>query len=302
MFLDQVRSRGDLSPDLMGQNDCDIASLKRSSIAIIFRSPQESSSVDDFLSKADPEKLEVLFIKRAIDVRDRWSGHVALPGGRQNPGETDLETAKRETLEEVGVDLDTCGSLVGPLDQRLLRIKWGTRVAMVLCPFVFVVHNPDVTLKIQESEIAAAFWYPWKMIEKQPVKLEVPIGDRFPLPFHLDPKMYFPAIPLHPKLREPPPPYYLWGVTLGVLSDLLFIDCPSLSFQLPTLKPWDMRAILYILLLFKKSPSRKPPRLDIINRLMVGHFKRFPWAISLGYLLRAVLLSCIIDRLAKLFL
>lgn len=38
-------------------------------------------------------------------VRDRWSGHVALPGGKLEAGETDLQAAVRECEEEVGISL-----------------------------------------------------------------------------------------------------------------------------------------------------------------------------------------------------
>ena len=54
---------------------------------------------------------EALFIVRATDERDPWSGHVALPGGREEPGDADLlETALRELREETGLEVG-----VGPL-------------------------------------------------------------------------------------------------------------------------------------------------------------------------------------------
>lgn len=40
-----------------------------------------------------------------IFVRDAWSGHVALPGGRQEVGESELQAAVRECEEEVGIEL-----------------------------------------------------------------------------------------------------------------------------------------------------------------------------------------------------
>ena len=50
--------------------------------------------------------LEALFIRRAERADDPWSGHIALPGGRREPGDADrLATAVRETREEVGVTL-----------------------------------------------------------------------------------------------------------------------------------------------------------------------------------------------------
>ena len=36
--------------------------------------------------------LEMLFIKRADRAGDPWSGQVALPGGRRDPGDADLLT------------------------------------------------------------------------------------------------------------------------------------------------------------------------------------------------------------------
>src|SRR5215203_3343198 len=66
--------------------------------------------------RADGEP-EVLMIKRAEAEGDPWSGHIALPGGRMEPGDADLSiTAVRETWEETGVDVARDGRLLGHLD------------------------------------------------------------------------------------------------------------------------------------------------------------------------------------------
>ena len=47
------------------------------------------------------EHEEVLMFQRAIREKDPWSGHIAFPGGRQEPEDQSLwHTAVRETQEE----------------------------------------------------------------------------------------------------------------------------------------------------------------------------------------------------------
>jgi len=54
-----------------------------------------------------PDDLEILFIERATDERDPWSGHLAFPGGKVEPGERARQAAERETQEEIGLGLET---------------------------------------------------------------------------------------------------------------------------------------------------------------------------------------------------
>jgi len=54
-----------------------------------------------------PGDLEILFIERASDVQDPWSGHLAFPGGKVEPGEQARQAAERETREEIGLVLES---------------------------------------------------------------------------------------------------------------------------------------------------------------------------------------------------
>jgi 8-oxo-dGTP pyrophosphatase MutT (NUDIX family) len=54
-----------------------------------------------------PGDLEILFIERATDLRDPWSGHLAFPGGKVEQGERARQAAERETLEEIGLALES---------------------------------------------------------------------------------------------------------------------------------------------------------------------------------------------------
>jgi 8-oxo-dGTP pyrophosphatase MutT (NUDIX family) len=78
----------------------------------------------DWVKHGDPE---ILFIKRATRVGDKWNGHVALPGGKRDPeDDDDAITAMREALEEVGIDLSYTNAIaVGNLPQRIVTTSWG---------------------------------------------------------------------------------------------------------------------------------------------------------------------------------
>lgn len=78
----------------------------------------------DWVKHGDPE---ILFIKRAARIGDKWNGHVALPGGKRDPeDDDDAVTAMREALEEVGIDLSYNNAIaVGNLPQRIVTTSWG---------------------------------------------------------------------------------------------------------------------------------------------------------------------------------
>lgn len=103
------------------------------------------------------QEPELLMIKRAEMERDPWSGHVACPGGRMEPGDQDLaDTAARETWEETGIDLRRVGQFLGTLDDVGPRTP--VLPPLVIRPFVAGVPS-DVEI-VQSPEVAAAFWVP----------------------------------------------------------------------------------------------------------------------------------------------
>jgi 8-oxo-dGTP pyrophosphatase MutT (NUDIX family) len=115
------------------------------------------AAVAAVLREAGPG-LELLFIKRAEDPRDRWSGHMAFPGGREEPGdESLLATAVRETREEIGLDLLGQGEHLGGLDE-IHAMARGRPVDLGITPFVFRLHGPaHLTLS---SEVTSLHWLP----------------------------------------------------------------------------------------------------------------------------------------------
>lgn len=99
---------------------------------------------------------DVLLIKRAESPSDPWSGHMAFPGGRRDPGDRDLvATARRETLEETGLDLATHARLVTYLDEVEAMAR-GKPTSLVVRPHLFVLER-DARLT-PNYEVAEIVW------------------------------------------------------------------------------------------------------------------------------------------------
>lgn len=100
----------------------------------------------------DPDSL--LLIRRADRADDPWSGHMALPGGRQDADDADLiATAIRETAEEVGFS-PTRAQLAGTLDDVVPRTPVLPPIAVR--PYVFTLPTRP-TLQLN-PEVAAIRW------------------------------------------------------------------------------------------------------------------------------------------------
>lgn len=102
-------------------------------------------------------ELEILLIKRAEHEKDPWSGHMALPGGRREPGDASLlATALREAEEEIGIPSGLPTHL-GALDEVTPRTP--RLPPIVIAPFVLAV-PAEVTAIPDAREVEAALWVP----------------------------------------------------------------------------------------------------------------------------------------------
>lgn len=123
------------------------AASGRAAVALVLREANNGTGV------------EILLIRRAERSGDPWSGHMAFPGGREEPGdESLLATAIRETREELSLDLTRAGRVVGRLDD-LPAMARGRRVPMTIAPFVFELTS-DAELVYDSGEVAEAIWAP----------------------------------------------------------------------------------------------------------------------------------------------
>jgi len=128
---------------------------------------------------------EVLLIRRAEHPGDPWSGHMAFPGGREDPSDQDLlQTAVRETREEVSLDLGHAARLVGRLDE-LPAVARGRRMGLTIAPFVFELTR-DATLTPNE-EVAELVWTPLEPMFRGHLQTTYAYelgGQRLELPAH----------------------------------------------------------------------------------------------------------------------
>lgn len=103
-----------------------------------------------------PEPDSILLIRRADRPGDRWSGQLALPGGRWSPGDADLAaTARRETAEEVGLDLSR-----RPVEAALddLAPRTPALPPIQVRPYLFTL--PAAAGLVPNGEVAGAWWVP----------------------------------------------------------------------------------------------------------------------------------------------
>jgi 8-oxo-dGTP pyrophosphatase MutT (NUDIX family) len=116
---------------------------KEAAVALVLR---ESAVADD---------VELLLIRRAMREGDPWSGQIGLPGGRWSANDGTLErTALRETHEEVGLDVNVHGSVLGQLDE--LRPRTPVLPPIIVRPFVVALHSmPDL---VPSGEVAEMRW------------------------------------------------------------------------------------------------------------------------------------------------
>lgn len=100
--------------------------------------------------------LRALFILRAKKEGDPWSGQMALPGGHREAIDADLvETARRETQEEIGLDLNQAGRYLGALTG--IRANPRAGFDLVVTPQVFALEVEGVPLRPNE-EVAEVLW------------------------------------------------------------------------------------------------------------------------------------------------
>jgi 8-oxo-dGTP pyrophosphatase MutT (NUDIX family) len=145
--------------------------------------------------------LHMCLIRRAEHEPDRWSGHMALPGGRVDARDTSIRAAAiRETQEEVGLRLERAPYL-GALGTMPVSAA-GQPTGMSLSSFVF--HLGDMLERFTLSdEVAEAYWVPLRhLLDPRNAARRPTVRDGVPLDR--------PAVVYQS--------HYIWGLTYRVLT------------------------------------------------------------------------------------
>jgi 8-oxo-dGTP pyrophosphatase MutT (NUDIX family) len=148
--------------------------------------------------------LEILFIRRADHPDDPWSGQMAFPGGRAEPGDADLaDTAARETLEETGIDVARDAELLGPLDEvrAMARLR---PMDLTITPFVYRLRRP--VHPAPSDEVRSLHWLPLDEL----VNPELRSTMEYP---HRDAVLRFPCLRVQDLV--------IWGLTYRMFLGLL---------------------------------------------------------------------------------
>jgi 8-oxo-dGTP pyrophosphatase MutT (NUDIX family) len=158
--------------------------LKRASVAVVVKGAQAPS---------------LLLIRRAERPGDPWSGQIAFPGGKSQAGDATLkDTAARETLEELGIDLQRQAEFLGYFGS----FRTHTR-DMDVYPAAFAL-NDEVKIALN-AEVASFRWVPLDRLVALCRRSEPLLGTGAGGPV--------PAIRIDD--------YVVWGLTFRIISTLL---------------------------------------------------------------------------------
>lgn len=144
-----------------------------------------------------PAGATVLLTRRADSLASH-TGQIAFPGGRLDPGETAVEAALREALEEVALD---------PAVVEVLGVgdAYETGTGFLVTPVVgWLREAPSIQATL--DEVAEVFEVPWDFL------MDAANHRRDSYDREGQPRRWYWAIPYEER--------YIWGVTAGIVRAL----------------------------------------------------------------------------------
>jgi 8-oxo-dGTP pyrophosphatase MutT (NUDIX family) len=164
----------------------------------------KDSSAVLVLLRPEGDGLETLLGRRAHRAGDPWSGQVSFPGGHHHREDRSLlETALRETREEMNLDLRGRARILGHLAPR----SPGNVPDMLVVPFVAYAEGP---LEPRPGpEMTETFWAP--LADLPPSRGQTVVSTRIG-------ELKVPAFLWNDRV--------VWGLTYRILEELLVLVGP----------------------------------------------------------------------------
>jgi len=172
-------------------------------------SPKELAAVSLVLSR-NSNDINLLFMRRPLKKDDTFSGQVCFPGGKKEPEDhTLLETAIRETKEEVGIDLNKEKAFyIGKLSNQIPIHPDSKEIAVT--PYVFYKEQHGFT-RVHTLEVESLCWIPLSNFLKSNFHIKTVIAilnglevDAYKIPLSND-------------------CYIIWGLTYRILQEFLSV-------------------------------------------------------------------------------
>ena len=147
---------------------------------------------------AREDGLTILLTKRTSHLKDH-AGQIAFPGGRRDPGDADaVDTALRETEEEIAVSRDSI-TVIGHLAPYVTRT--GYAVTPVVGHVAASIQPKPDPFEVEEIfEVPLAFFLNRANHQKHSVDLSGVPRSYYAMPFG---------------------DYYIWGATAGMIVNLI---------------------------------------------------------------------------------
>ncbi len=151
------------------------------------------------------EGLSVILTKRTSQMKDH-AGQIAFPGGRRDPGDRDdIETALRETEEEIAIPRDRV-RVLGRLASYVTRT--GYRVTPIVGALQPPIQPRPEPFEVEEIfEVPLAFLLDRANHQRHSRKVSGVARSFYAMPFG---------------------DYYIWGATAGMIVSLVdILDCAA---------------------------------------------------------------------------
>ena len=175
------------------------------------------SAAVSLILKNGQDGADMLFIERAKRRGDPWSGQMAFPGGKKDPADASAgATARRETFEEIGLELSS-HRYVGRLDDLVAPPSSPASGLVVSC----LVHSVTGDIEIDSNEeVHDTIWIPVASL----------ISERNFLPSFqpIDYQGTFPGIRVAPNDSR-----VIWGLTYRFLLNFCEVCDLAIARKLP---------------------------------------------------------------------